>query len=38
MGTFTVHVINMKIPPDARIVEKTSVYFECVSWSLCYDR
>ena len=29
MGTFTaVHVINVKILPYARIVEKTSVYLE----------
>ena len=33
MGTLTVHVhvINVKILPYARIVEKTSVYLECVS-------
>ena len=30
MGTFTVHVINVKILLYARIVEKTSVYLECV--------
>ena len=37
MGTFTVHVINVKILPYARIVEKPSVYLECVSWSLIVD-
>ena len=34
MGTFTVHVINVKILPYARIVEKTSLYLKCISWSL----
>ena len=34
MGTFTVHVINVKILPYARIVEKISLYLKCVSWSL----
>ena len=34
MGTFTVHVINVKILPYARIVEKTSLYLKRVSWSL----
>ena len=29
MGTFTVNVINVKILPYARIVEKTIVYLEC---------
>ena len=28
MGTFTVHVINVKILPYARIVEKTCVYLD----------
>ena len=37
MGTFTVHVINVKILPSARIVGKLSVYLECVSWSLIVD-
>ena len=31
MGTFAVHVINVKIPPYERIVEKTSVYLDYVS-------
>ena len=31
MGTFTVHVINVKILPYARIVEKATVYLECFS-------
>ena len=31
MGAFTVHEINVKILPYARIVEKTSLYLECVS-------
>ena len=38
MRTFTVHVANVKILPYARIVEKTSVYLECVSLSLIIDR
>ena len=36
MGTFAVHVINVRILPYARIVEKTSVYLERVSRSLSY--
>ena len=35
MGTFTVNVISLKILPNTRIVEKTSVR---VSWSLVVDR
>ena len=30
MGTFTAHLINIKILPYAMIVGKTSVYSECV--------
>ena len=37
MGTFAVHVINVKILPYERIVEKTSVYLDYVSWSLIVD-
>ena len=40
MGTFTVHVIDVKILPHARMVEKTSVCLECVlfdRWSLIVD-
>ena len=37
MGTITVHVpvINVKIVPHARIVEKTSVYLESVLVDRC---
>ena len=31
LGKKLEHVINVKILPYARIVEKTSVYLECVS-------
>ena len=39
MGTFTLSVINVKILPNARVVEK-AVYLECVSSlsSSCLDR
>ena len=36
MGTLTVHVINVKILPYARM--KTTVYLICFSWSLIVDR
>ena len=36
LGKKLEHVINVKILPYARIVEKTSVYLECVSWSFSY--